>query len=207
MSRPINGDKAKVWVSSSACSTSSSNGFGVRANYTYTDTKAYVGGVNVGDLEGVSGSAYSVALMFENDRWDAQVAADYSGEYTEVIDASAGCRKAEPITWVTASVRTRSPKRSGLARRSQPPGLSTTSHLGRADILAGFETWGRSYLLGATAKLSDSAAQDYATASRPRTKGIRCRSERYRPVADVDDRLPRTRRAPRLPRYVRSPPG
>ena len=77
----------------------------MRANYTYTDTKAYVDGVNVGQLEGVSESAYSVALLFENDRWDAQLAADYSGEYTDVTDAVAGLSQtAEPITWVTASV-------------------------------------------------------------------------------------------------------
>ena len=62
----------------------------MRANYTYTDTKAYVDGVTSAPLEGVSESAYSVALMFENDRWDAQLAADYSGEYIEVTDAVGG---------------------------------------------------------------------------------------------------------------------
>ncbi len=130
------------------------NGFGVRANYTLTDTKAYVDGVHVGDLEGVSESQYSVALMFENDRWDAQVAADYSGEYTETIDAVGGLsQKADPITWVTASVafKVTDSLQVSLEGRNLLDEYYI-SHLGRNDILAGFETWGRSYLIGATAK-------------------------------------------------------
>ena len=105
VSRPINGDKAKVLGLEFGAQHFFDNGFGVRANYSWIDTKAYVDGVHVGQLEGVSKSSYSVALMFENDRWDAQVAADYSGKYTEVTDAVGGLsQKADPITWVTASV-------------------------------------------------------------------------------------------------------
>jgi TonB-dependent receptor len=152
--RPINGDKAKVWGLEMGVQHFFANGFGVRANYTLTDTKAYVGGVHVGDLEGVSESQYSVALMFENDRWDAQVAADYSGEYTETIDAVGGLsQKADPITWVTASVayKITDSLQVSLEGRNLLDEYYI-SHLGRNDILAGFETWGRSYLVGATAK-------------------------------------------------------
>lgn len=152
--RPINGDKAKVWGLELGMQHFFANGFGVRANYTLTDTKAYVGGVHVGDLEGVSESQYSVALMFENDRWDAQIAADYSGEYTETIDAVGGLsQKADPITWVTASVafKVTDSLQVSLEGRNLLDEYYI-SHLGRNDILAGFETWGRSYLLGATAK-------------------------------------------------------
>jgi TonB-dependent receptor len=154
VSRPINGDKAKVWGLELGMQHFFANGFGVRANYTLTDTRAYVGGVHVGDLEGVSESQYSVALMFENDRWDAQVAADYSGEYTEVIDAVGGLsQKADPITWVTASVayQVTDTLQVSLEGRNLLDEYYV-SYLGRPDILAGFETWGRSYLLGATAK-------------------------------------------------------
>ncbi len=53
----------------------------------------------------MSESAYSLALMFENEQWDAQLAADYSGEYVEVTDAVGGLSQyGDPITWVTASV-------------------------------------------------------------------------------------------------------
>jgi len=154
VSRPINGDKAKVWGLELGLQHFFSNGFGVRANYTFTDTKAYVDGVHVGDLEGVSESAYSVALMFENDRWDAQLAADYSGEYLEVADAVAGLSQtADPITWVTASVQYKINESFSVSLEGR--NLLDEYYfatLGRADMLAGFETWGRSYLLSATMK-------------------------------------------------------
>jgi len=154
VSRPINGDKAKVFGVELGVQHFFANGFGLRANYTFTDTKAYVGGVHVGDLEGVSESAYSVALMFENDRWDAQVAADYSGPYLEVADAVAGLSQtADPITWVTASVayKVNDSFTVSLEGRNLLDEFNFST-LGRPDMLAGFETWGRSYLLGVTAK-------------------------------------------------------
>ena len=154
VSRPINGDKAKVFGVELGVQHFFANGFGLRANYTFTDTKAYVGGVHVGDLEGVSESAYSVALMFENDRWDAQVAADYSGPYLEVADAVAGLSQtADPITWVTASVAYKI--NDSISVSLEGRNLLDEYYfatLGRADMLAGFESWGRSYLLGVTAK-------------------------------------------------------
>ncbi|HEY5754257.1 MAG TPA: TonB-dependent receptor [Steroidobacter sp.] len=155
VTRPINGDKAKVLGVELGMQHFFDNGFGVRANYTYTDTKAYVGGVHVGPLENVSESAYSVALMFENDRWDVQLAADYSGEYTEVSDSVAGMSQmVEPITWVTASVAYKIT--DGLSVSLEGRNLLDEYYVaylgGRSDILAGFETWGRSYLLGASAK-------------------------------------------------------
>lgn len=155
VSRPINGDKARVLGVELGLQHFFDNGFGVRANYTYTDTKAYVGGVHVGPLENVSESAYSVALMFENDRWDVQLAADYSGEYTEVSDSVADMSQmVEPITWVTASVAYKIT--DGLSVSLEGRNLLDEYYLaylgGRSDMLAGFETWGRSYLLGASAK-------------------------------------------------------
>jgi TonB-dependent receptor len=155
VTRPINGDKAKVLGVEIGMQHFFDNGFGVRANYTYTDTKAYIGGVEVGPLENVSESAYSVALMFENDRWDVQLAADYSGEYTEVSDSVAGMSQmVEPITWVTASVAYKIT--DGLSVSLEGRNLLDEYYVaylgGRSDILAGFETWGRSYLLGASAK-------------------------------------------------------
>ncbi|MDY6945455.1 MAG: TonB-dependent receptor [Pseudomonadota bacterium] len=154
ISRPVNGDKAKVVGVELGLQHFFDNGFGVRANYTYTDTKAYVDGVHVGQLENVSESAYSVALMFENERWDAQLAADYSGEYTELNDAAANLsQNTQPITWVTASLAYK--VTDALSVSLEGRNLLDEyyiSYLGRSDMLAGFETWGRSYLLGASAK-------------------------------------------------------
>jgi TonB-dependent receptor len=162
VSQPINGDKAKVFGLEFGATHFFENGFGIRANYSWIDTKAYVDGVHVGQLEGVSKSSYSAALMFENERWDAQIAADYSGKYTEVLDVVGGLSQiAEPITWVTASVAYKVTDNVSVSLE----GRNLTdefylSTLGRPDILgdasgglaAGFETWGRSYLLGINAK-------------------------------------------------------
>ena len=154
VARPINGDKAKVLGFEFGFQHFFENGFGLRANYTYTDTDAYIDGENVGPLEGVSESAYSVALMFENEHWDAQLAADYSGEYVEVTDAVGGLSQyGDPITWVTASVAYRITETFSVSIEGR--NLTDEYYLatmGRPDMLAGFETWGRSVLLGVTAK-------------------------------------------------------
>jgi TonB-dependent receptor len=154
VNRPINGDKAKVLGFELGAQHFFQNGLGFRASYTYTDTKAYVDGVHVGQLEGVSKSAYSVALMYERDRWDAQVAADYSGEYTVTNDAVGGLSEiGAPITWVTASVAYKVTDDIGVSLEGRN---LTDAHyfadLGRSDILAGFETWGRSVILGINVK-------------------------------------------------------
>jgi TonB-dependent receptor len=152
--RPINGDKAKVLGFEVGFQHFFESGFGFRANYTYTDTDSYIDGENVGPLEGVSESAWSAALLFENDRWDAQLAADYSGRYVEVTDAVGGLSQyGDPITWVTASVAFRLTEKFAISLE----GRNLTDEyymatMGRADMLAGFETWGRSLLLGVTAK-------------------------------------------------------
>src|SRR5688572_26404020 len=154
VARPINGDTAEVLGFEFGFQHFWDSGFGLRANYTYTDTEATIDGVDVGPLEGVSESAYSLALMFENERWDAQLAADYSGEYVEVTDAVGGLSQyGDPITWVTASVAYRLTEQFTVSLE----GRNLTDEyymatMGRSDMLAGFETWGRSVLLGVTAK-------------------------------------------------------
>jgi TonB-dependent receptor len=154
VSRPINGDKAEVLGAEIGGQHFFQNGFGFRVSYTYTDTKATVGGVNVGQLEGVSESAFSVALLYEDDRWDAQIAADYSGEYTEINDAVGGLSQiSDPITWVTASVAYK--VTDGLTVSLEGRNLTDdyySANLGRDDILAGFETWGRTVILGVNAR-------------------------------------------------------
>ena len=154
VSRPINGDTAKVLGFELGGQHFFPNGFGFRASYTFTDTKAYIDGVHVGQLEGVSKSAYSVALMYERDPWDAQVAADYSGKYTQVNDAVGGLSEiGAPITWVTASVAYKISDTIGVSIEGRN---LTDAHyfadLGRSDIMAGFETWGRSVILGVNVK-------------------------------------------------------
>jgi len=151
--RPINGDKAKVLGAELGAQHFFPNGFGFRASYTYTDSKAYVDGVHVGQLEGVSESAFSAALMFENARWDAQLAVDYSGEYTEILDSVNGLSQiGDPITWVTASVAYKllDSLTLSLEGRNLADAYYSATLDGRDDIPQGFETWGRTVILGVT---------------------------------------------------------
>jgi TonB-dependent receptor len=151
---PINGDKAKVGGLELGGQYFLDNGFGFRASYTYTDTKAYIDGVHVGQLEGVSKSAYSAALLFENDRWDAQVALDHSGEQVEVTDLVGSLSQIkDPLNWVTASVAYK--VNDHLNVRLEGKNLTDANYfatLGRRDIMAGFETWGRTFILNVNAK-------------------------------------------------------
>lgn len=153
ISRPTNGDKARVTGAEFGVQHFFDNGFGVRANYTYVDTTAYVDGVNVGQLEGVSESAYSLALIYEKDRWSAQIAADYSGKYTEVADAVGGLSQiGDPITWVTASLAYQFTDKTRISLEGRNLGDAYYVSRLRADIPAGFETWGRTYILTLNAK-------------------------------------------------------
>lgn len=154
VSRPINGDEAKILGFEIGGQHFFANGIGFRAAYTYTDSKAYIDGVDVGTLEGVSKSAFSAALMYEHGPWDAQIAADYSGEYTETADAVGGLSLiGAPITWVTASVTYKI--NDAFAVSIEGRNLADEYYYadyGRADMLGGFETWGRSVILGVSAK-------------------------------------------------------
>jgi TonB-dependent receptor len=154
VSHPINGDKADVYGMELGVQHFFENGFGFRASYTYTDTTAYIDGTDVGQLEGVSQSAWSAALIFENDRWSSQLAADYSGKYTELTDAGAGrSQVVDPITWVTASVEYKVTKDLSVSLEGR--NLLDEYYwatLDRPDIPAGFESWGRTLVLGVTAR-------------------------------------------------------
>ncbi|MGH8263301.1 MAG: TonB-dependent receptor domain-containing protein, partial [Steroidobacteraceae bacterium] len=161
VSRPINGDKAKVLGAEFGAQHFFQNGIGFRMSYTYTDTKAYIDGVHVGPLEGVPKSAFSAALMYEDNKWDAQIAADYSGKNTELNDAVGGLSQiGKSVTWVTASVAYK--VFDGLTVSLEGRNLTDAfyrSNMGRSDMLgtdagAGtiFETWGRTVILGVNAK-------------------------------------------------------
>ena len=82
--------------------------------------------------------------MFENERWDAQLAADYSGEYVEVTDAVGGLSQyGDPITWVTASVAYRLTEQFTVSLEGR--NLTDEFYLatmGRPDMLAGIRDLG-----------------------------------------------------------------
>ena len=105
VTRPINGDKAEVLGFEFGAQHFFDNGFGFRASYTYTDTEAYVDGVDVGPARRRVGVGLLGRADVRGRPLGRQLAADYSGEYTEINDAVGGLSQfAEPITWITASV-------------------------------------------------------------------------------------------------------
>jgi outer membrane receptor protein involved in Fe transport len=60
---------------------------------------------------------------------------------------------ADPITWVTASVAFNIADNVTISLEGKNlTDAYYLSTLGRPDILAGFETWGRTYILGMSAK-------------------------------------------------------
>jgi len=95
--------------------------------------------------------AFSAAVMFENQRWDAQLAVDYSGEYTEILDSVNGLSQiGDPITYVTASVayKVLDSLTVSLEGRNLADDYYSATLGGRDDIPQGFETWGRTVILG-----------------------------------------------------------
>ena len=92
--------------------------------------------------------------MFENDRWDAQVAADYSGEYTEVNDAVGGLSQIGGSDHLGHGVRAYKVN-DAFSVSLEGRNLADEyyfANLGRPDILAGFETWGRTVIASVSVK-------------------------------------------------------
>jgi TonB-dependent receptor len=103
--QPVNGDRGDVHGVEVGFQHLLENGFGLRAQYTHTWSKAYVDGQFVGQLEGVAPSTASASLLYEKGRISSSVTWDYSGRFvaqtfTEVPGLNA---ISDPFTWVTAT--------------------------------------------------------------------------------------------------------
>ena len=102
--QPINGDKGLVTGVEIGFQHILPSGFGVHAQFTHTNSKAYVSGQYVGQLEGVSPSTASLGLIYEAGRISSSVTWDYAGSFvaqtfTEVPGWSA---TTDSFSWVTA---------------------------------------------------------------------------------------------------------
>lgn len=152
---PINGDGARVRGLELGVQHLFANGFGVNYKYSYTKTKSQVGGEDVGALEGVPRTSSAAALLYEDTRINAQIAVDYTGRNVEVRESYGGLSKiANPITWVSASLSYNVNKNLSVFIEGKNLGdaVYRATLGGRADALAGFETWGRTVTIGATVK-------------------------------------------------------
>ena len=103
---PINGDRGTIIGIEIAEQHFWDNGFGVRAEFTHNQSKAYVQGQFVGQLEGVSPSTASLGLIYEKGPISSSISWDYSGSFvaqtsTEIPGVSA---ISNSFNWVTASL-------------------------------------------------------------------------------------------------------
>ncbi|MFM2287486.1 MAG: hypothetical protein RL684_629, partial [Pseudomonadota bacterium] len=168
--RPVNGDKGEVQGVELGLQHLYDNGFGLRAEYTHTWSRAYVDGAYVGELEGVSPSSASLGVLYEKGPISANVSWDYTGgsvarTFTEVPGWPA---HSDAFSWVTAQFSYEFSKgfkvylegknltdaiaRSYLNGRSDAvwsSGVSgTSSSLGQ-----GYTAYGRTFLLGINYRL------------------------------------------------------
>jgi iron complex outermembrane receptor protein len=105
VSRPINGDHAKVHGYEVGAQHFWENGFGFRAQYTRNWSESFVDGEER-PLEGIAPSVYSVSLMYERGDWSVGATADHTDGFVTAINVlGAGYNEeADPITWVTAHI-------------------------------------------------------------------------------------------------------
>jgi TonB-dependent receptor len=149
----LNGDKAKVLGLELGLQHFFNNGFGVVANYTYTDTESIVGGEDVGDLEGIARDSYSLSVIYEQDKLSAQISADYSGEIivaNETILGGPGVpAKSESMTWLTASIHYDLTDSVGVyLEGTNLLNENYKAYAGRKDVPMSYEVYGRSYYMG-----------------------------------------------------------
>jgi len=154
VTRPVNGDKARVRGMELGVQHLWDNGFGIAAKFAKTWTKAYSGGEYVGQLEGVAPTASSLGFLYEKGKINAALTFDYTGKYTQSTNVIAGFpNKVDAITWVTASASYDLNENVTLFVEGKNLGDEVMrSNLGRSDAIYGFEAWGRTYAAGMSVK-------------------------------------------------------
>ncbi|MBP2161605.1 MULTISPECIES: TonB-dependent receptor [Asticcacaulis] len=103
VSRPINGDHAKVDGVEIGLQHFLENGFGVQAQYTRNWAKSWVGDQER-PLEGIAPSVYSLSAVYEKGPISLRLTGDHTDGFVTAINVlGEGYNEvADPITWVTA---------------------------------------------------------------------------------------------------------
>ena len=144
VSRPINGDYAKVRGYEFGVQHFWENGLGFRAQYTRNTSKSFVGDEER-PLEGIAPSTYSVSLNYERGSWSLGATADHTDGFVTAINVlGVGYNeKADELTWLTAHSlvprsTTRSPFRSKdrTCSMTSRPTASTAIRCFRRDTTA-----------------------------------------------------------------------
>jgi iron complex outermembrane recepter protein len=155
ISRPINGDYAKVRGYEAGAQYFLANGLGFRAQYTRNTSKSFVAGEER-PLEGIAPSVYSVSAMYERGPISLGATADHTDGFVTAINVlGAGYNeKADPITWVTAhaSYNVNDNFTVSLEGQNLLDEEQTYSINGNPLLSQGYYRYGRSFNLGVSMK-------------------------------------------------------
>jgi len=151
ISRPINGDYAKVKGIEVGLQHFMDNGFGVRAQYTRNWAKSYVG-EQERPLEGIAPSVYSLGVFYERGPVSASVSADHTAGFATAVNVlgEGYNEEADPITWVTAHVSYKINDKMDISLEGQNllDEANTYSINGNPLLPQGYYRYGASYKLG-----------------------------------------------------------
>ena len=155
ISRPINGDYAKVRGYEAGAQHFWKNGLGFRAQYTRNSSKSFVAGEER-PLEGIAPSVYSVSAMYEHGPLSLGVTADHTDGFVTAINVlGAGFNeKADPITWLTAHASYNINESLTLSLEGQNllDDEQTYSINGNPLLSQGYYRYGRTFNLGVSMK-------------------------------------------------------
>ncbi|HTU64350.1 MAG TPA: TonB-dependent receptor [Steroidobacteraceae bacterium] len=151
ISRPINGDHARVRGFEAGVQHFWQGGLGFRAQYTRNSSKSFVAGEER-PLEGIAPSVYSVSAMYEHAAWSLGVTADHTDGFVTAINVlGAGYNEeADPITWLTAhaSYNVNEMLTISLEGQNLLDDEQTYSINGNPLLSQGYYRYGRSFNLG-----------------------------------------------------------
>lgn len=151
ISRPINGDYAKVRGWEAGLQHFWPSGLGFRAQYTRNTSKSFVAGEER-PLEGIAPSVYSVSALYEKGAWSLGATADHTDGFVTAINVlGAGFNeKADPITWMTAhaSYEVNDKLTVSLEGQNLLDEEQTYSINGNPLLSQGYYRYGRSFNLG-----------------------------------------------------------
>jgi TonB-dependent receptor len=155
ISRPINGDYAKVRGYEAGVQHFWQNGLGFRAQYTRNTSKSFVADEER-PLEGIAPSVYSVSAMYEKGPWSLGATADHTDGFVTAINVlGAGFNeKADPLTWVTAHASYNVNEMFSVSLEGQNllDEAQTYSINGNRLLSQGYYRYGRSINLGVSVK-------------------------------------------------------
>lgn len=151
ISRPINGDYAKVKGIEIGLQHFMDNGFGLRAQYTRNWAKSYVGDQER-PLEGIAPSVYSLGVFYEHGPVSLSVSGDHTAGYATAVNVlgEGYNEEADPITWVTAHASYKINDRMDISLEGQNllDEANTYSINGNPLLPQGYYRYGASYKLG-----------------------------------------------------------